>query len=128
MAVIAAGLVGYIIGMLWYMPALFGKAWLKLSGLTEKDMKEGMTPQIMLLGLVASLLMAYVLAAVIGAFDGQTIAAGLMGGFWIWLGFVATTSINSVLYEKKSWTLFAINTGYYLVALLAMGAILAGWR
>ena len=53
--------------------------------------------------------------------------AGLQGGFWNWLGFVMPVTLGIVLWEGKSWKLFGINAGYYLVSLPIMGVILAMW-
>ncbi len=42
--------------------------------------------------------------------------------------FVATVTLGSVLYEKRSFSLYALNNGYQLVSLVVMGAVLAVWR
>ena len=52
---------------------------------------------------------------------------GLLVGFHVWLGFVATVQFTSALFTKQSMKLFAINTGYQLVCYLAMAAILTVW-
>ena len=52
---------------------------------------------------------------------------GLFAAFLSWLGFVAFTGINSVTYEHKPVKLYLINTGFQLVSMLIMGAILAVW-
>lgn len=49
-------------------------------------------------------------------------------GFMAWLGFVATTMLADVLYEKKNKQLAVINLLYNLVALLINGALLAVWK
>ena len=38
-AVLVAAIVGFIIGILWYGP-LFGKSWMRLMGMTDKQLKE----------------------------------------------------------------------------------------
>jgi hypothetical protein len=52
---------------------------------------------------------------------------GLLIGFHVWLGFVATVQLTGVLFRKQSTNLFAINTGYPLVCYLVMGAIIGVW-
>ena len=44
--------------------------------------------------------------------------------FLMWLGFIATTGMNPVLYEKKSFKLYIINSGYALAGFFAMAAII----
>jgi hypothetical protein len=41
-----------------------------------------------------------------------------------WLGFIATTSLGMVLWEGKSWKLYAINIGYYFVTFIIGGLFL----
>jgi hypothetical protein len=54
--------------------------------------------------------------------------AGLMCGFWNWLGFIAPVTLGTVLWEGKPWKLWALTNGYYLFSLLIMGVILAFWK
>jgi hypothetical protein len=73
---------------------------------------------------VAALVQACVLAMFIniaGAFD---IMSGAIVAFWVWFGFVATVRLSDVLFEKKSPTLFGINTGYTLVTFVVMSAVI----
>jgi archaellum biogenesis protein FlaJ (TadC family) len=130
LAVFVTAIVGYVIGMLWYSPALFGKQWMKLSGVSKKDAdkkkKEGMAGT-MVAAFVAVLLMSYVLAYILGLLGAATFWIGVSVGFWIWLGFLATTQINIVFWQNKPFTLYLLNTAHYLVALAVMGGILAVW-
>src|SRR5258706_1426327 len=94
-AVLIAAIVSMPLGFLWYGP-LFGKQWMKLSGITEAKMKAGKKSGKANMGyglmFIGSLIMAYVLAhSLIFAssyLKVTGISAGLMAGFWSWLGFV----------------------------------------
>jgi hypothetical protein len=57
-----------------------------------------------------------------------SIRHGAFIGFLCWLGFIATTLFAETTYEKRPFKLYAINTGYWLTALLISGAVLAVWR
>ena len=48
-------------------------------------------------------------------------------GFWLWLGFVATTQLSTVIFEERNFGLYLLNVGYQLVACLVCGAVLAVW-
>ena len=132
-AVLIAAAASMVLGFLWYGP-IFGKQWLRLTGMTEAQVNEAkgkdMTLSYVLMA-VGSLLMAYVLShALVFAtsyFLTSGISAGLTVGFWNWLGFIAPVTLGAVLWEGKSWHLWLLNNGYYLLTLLVMGAILAGW-
>jgi hypothetical protein len=77
---------------------------------------------------VASLFSAFTLALILHGLRAEDLHFGLMAGFHIWLGFVATVQFTGALFAKQSMKLFAINTGYQLVCYLAMSAILTVWR
>ncbi len=131
-AVIVAALAQFAIGFFWYGP-LFGKAWLKLIGVSASVMGSAKGSDMvkpMIISLIQALITAYVLAHVLAFAETKTVYEGLQGAFWVWLGFVATTSASSYVWDptgKKNWKLWKLDNGYYLASLLAMSAIIAAW-
>ena len=87
--------------------------------------------QLYAMAFVGSLVMSYVLAhALVFASSYLNVSgtqAGLMAGFWNWLGFIAPVTLGSVLWEGKPWKLWVLNNSYQLLTLLLMGVILATW-
>jgi hypothetical protein len=136
LAVAVAAVVYFVIGAVWYM-GLFGKIWSQLMGFNKlskkeaKAMKEKMGMS-MAINFIACLLASYCMAhSVLSGsvfYHVEGVAAGLQSGFWIWLGFIATSQINSVIWDGRPVKLYLINVGYYLVSYLAMGSILAVWQ
>ena len=132
-AILLAAVVTMVIGFLWYGP-LFGKPWSKLMGWGEmapekmKEMQKKAMPGYAV-QFVGALVMAFVLghALIFSStyLNMSGVSAGLMAGFWNWLGFVVPVTAGAVFWEGKSWRLWLINVGFYLVNLLAMGVILA---
>ncbi len=131
-AVLAAAVSNMIIGALWYGP-VFGKPWKKIMGFTDEAMKSmPLTAiQAMVLGFIATLIMACVFAHVLvyaNTYYGISgIMAGLKGALWVWLGFFVPVTLGVVLWEGKPWKLWVLNAAYYLVALMVMGAILTSF-
>ena len=133
MAVLAAAVANMVLGALWFGP-IFGKMWIKASGMSPEQCEAGKHKNmggsyaLMFLG---SLVMAYVLAHALvfgNAYLGTSgMLAGLVVGFWNWLGFVAPVTIGVVLWDGKPWKYWAITYLYNLVGFLIMGAILALW-
>ena len=133
LAVVVAAVVSMVLGYVWY-GALFGKQWISMMKFTPEAMAEarakgmGKTYALMFVG---SLVMSYVLWHTIVFAIGFTQTSGAMTGvstgFWMWLGFIAPVTLGSVLWEGKPWRLWILNIGYYLVTLVATGAILAAW-
>ncbi len=60
-AILAAALVPMIIGFIWYNPKVFGKAWIKESGLDEEKMKSANMILIFSLTYVFSFILAFIM-------------------------------------------------------------------
>ncbi len=129
LAILAATIVNMAIGYVWYGP-LFGKQWMKLTGRTKESMAKEKNKMPMIMGsmFIGALVMSYVLAVFITLTNSTTALIGAMIGFWAWLGFVATTILQDVLYEKKNKQVATISLGYNLVVLIVNGVILAVWK
>ena len=122
-AIIVAAIANMVVGYLWYSKMLFGKAWMKLMGKKDMGKKDSML-MMMGAGYVSSVVMAYVLAIFIQLNGAVTPLAGAMTAFWAWLGFVATVTLGSVLWEGKSVQLWVLNAAHHLVGMAVMGAVL----
>lgn len=129
-AVLAAAIAHMAIGMIWYSPPVFGKLRMSYMGLTPQRMEElkkrGMG-RIYCVSFVTAFLMSYVLAHFVKIWDVEDIGGALQLAFWLWLGFVATVSLGSVLWEGKSLKFYFLNIGYQFVAIFIMAVILAIW-
>ena len=125
-AVIVAALSTFMIGGMWYSPAVFGKPWMRENGFTEESLKGGNMPKIFGLAFFLALIAAINLAMFLGPEDKPEM--GALWGFAAGFGWVATFVGTHYLFERKSFTLFLINAGYSVVALPVMGVILAAWK
>ena len=125
-AVLVAALSTFLIGGLWYSPAIFGKAWMRENGFTEESMKGGNMTKIFGLAFFLALIAAVNLAMFMGPENKPEM--GAMWGFLAGFGWVATFVGMHYLFERKSFTLFLINAGYSVVSLTLMGVILAAWK
>lgn len=126
-SILIASVLSFVVGMLWYSPALFGNKWAKLAGVDMKKGKQKGMGTSMLLGFISTLVLAYVFAYIMGELGYNSAAAGATLGFWLWLGFLATSLIGGVLWEGKPWGLYVLNSAYWLVNLLVIGAALGRW-
>ena len=132
-AVIVGAVVSFVLGGLWYGP-IFGKKWMAMMKFTPESMAsakaKGMGKSYAMM-FIGSLVMSYVLfhfiAYAVGFSQQGGAMVGAVGGFWAWLGFIVPVTMGSVLWEGRSWSLWIINAGYYLVGLVLVGAILAAW-
>ncbi len=124
--VLVAAVASFIIGAIWYT-LLFGKTWVKLSGV---EMGKGKSPAMLyIINFVATLIIAWVLAHTIKYSGAGTSVDALMVGFFTWLGYFAlATLLGSILWEGKPFKLYLINAGYWLVNIEVMSLILALWK
>ena len=129
LAVLAAAIASMVVGFIWYGP-LFGKQYMALMNFDKKKIQEakkkGMGKQYTITFLT-SLIMGYVIAYFVDYAQASTIAEGVVLGFWLWIGFFATTQLGIVLWEGKPLKLYVIKTLNELVTLAVMAAIIAVW-
>ena len=125
LSVLVAAVTAFAIGSLWYSPVLFSKIWQKEINLTNDDLKGANMPLIFGTSFVLEFIAAVVLDMFIGP-EG-TLASGITMGILVSLGWVATSIGTNYLFGRKSFKLFAIDAGYFVVFFTAMGAILGAW-
>lgn len=117
--VILAAFVGFAAGALWYK--VFGTAWRVALGRTE-PFKAKAGPFIV--AIIAQLIMAYVLAAIIGEAGTITMESGIVIGALVWLGFVATSIAVNDSFAGSPVSLTLIDAGHWLIVLVLMGAVI----
>ena len=126
LAVIAAAVATFVLGGLWYSPALFGKAWQREAGVSEEQMKNANMALIFGLAFVLSLIAAWVFALFLG--PRPPMALGLGAGFSAGLCWVAASFGINYLFERRSLKLWLINGGYHTLQFTIVGLILALWH
>jgi hypothetical protein len=125
LAVVVAAVVGFAIGAPWYGP-LFGKAWMRASGVTEEMARSANPAKIYGTTILLNLVVAVSLAMFIG--PQGTLASGTFAGFMAGLTYVAAAFGVTYLFEMRPLSLWFINAGYWVVLMTAMGAIIGAWR
>ena len=123
-AVIVAAVVRIAVAAAWYSPAVFGRQWQAATGVAQGPAE---MPRAIAVQALGSLVMAWVLAQVIGQYGGGGLLGGALVGLLMWVGFVATIMLPGAMFEKRSMGFFGIYSGYQLVTLVVMGAIVGAW-
>ena len=127
-AIFVSTLILYILGAVWYSPALFGKAWMDMSGVTESMMSEASPLKMYLTPFIGYLIACYVLAHAVSYAGAKTATTGAIVGFWNWLGFVAAIMFVVYSLSYKPLSLWLIDAGYNLIGFLIAGTLLAVWQ
>jgi hypothetical protein len=131
LAVLIAVVANFILGFLWYTP-LFGKAWAKELGF---DMSVKPPTSLLVRGMIfmviGNFLLAYVFAHNIAAWsyvpgmDSMSPFLKILNAsVFTWLGFFVPVDLSRVAWEKGSWKLFWINSGYHFFMVLIAATIL----
>ncbi len=136
LAIIAASILPLVTGFLWYGP-LFGKAWMKESGMTEEKAKTMNPAKTYGLAVVFAFLIAFMLWAFVmtGGGPGEphgtkqflTFKHGAFHGTILALFVALPLLATNALFEMKSFKYVAINVGYWIVTMALMGGIINVW-
>jgi hypothetical protein len=127
LAVLAAALSTFLLGGIWYSPALFGNSWMRENGFTEEGQKNRNMARIFGFSFLWALIMSVNLAMFLN--DPATdLSWGASAGFLAGFGWVAMAIFILGLFEGRSTRLMLINAGYFIVSFVIMGLILGAWR
>ena len=130
-AVLVATAVTFILGFIWYAK-LFAKPWTREMGYDPNMRPDGKTMvKGMALMVIGNFLFAWVLAfylagwKFIPGFEQMSTASfAVNSALSVWIGFLMPLHLSKVVWERHSWKLFFINSGYHLVAAVVVALIL----
>jgi len=130
LALAVAAIASFALGAIWYSPLLFAKTWQKSVGLTDEKLIGANMALIFGASFILIFLMDFGLAVILQGHAGRDVSmlSGALYGSLIGLFFVATSIGINMLYQRKSFTLWAIDAGYQVIYLAISGAILGAWR
>lgn len=153
-AILLAAVSALVVGFIWYNPKVFGNAWMKAAGMTDEQIKGGNMAKIFGMALLFAFLLAMAMPAMVihqmGVFSlaqgelgmlptydaflndyGDAYRTfkhgafhGILAGVFIALPILGTNA----LFERKSAKYILINSGYWIVTLAVMGAIICGLK
>ncbi len=128
LAIAVAAMASMFLLGIWY--TLFLDVWLKGIGRDRMWMVGNGVSQA--LQYATALLAAGLLATCISSFvqhtGPQTALRGVMIAAGLWLGCVLPIRATEAVFEARSYTVFALNSGFWLLAMLLMGAIVGAWK
>ena len=125
-AVLAAGVTSMVLGAVWYSPALFARAWMRESGMTEEKARAASPVKTLGAAFVLALIASAVFAAFLGPSPAPAFATA--AGFAAGLCWVAGSFGINYLFEQRSLKLFLINGGYHTLQYTLIGLVLGLWH
>jgi hypothetical protein len=132
LAILIAAVLGWLAGALWY--GVLGKQWVEAQGRTMEEFKAQQAAMVgrlagqlpFILALAANLVMAWVLAGMVGHMGSVTTRSAIISALFAWAGFVLTTMTVNYSFGGRRYRLLAIDAGHWLVVLVLMGVVI-GW-
>jgi hypothetical protein len=123
LATAAAALAVLVAGMLWTSPFLFGKSWVRLSGIRPGDVR----PEHQRLNSIVAVFVAIATAVLLGLLASHVRDTPLFyaAGF-IWL-FVMLTQLNAFVRRREPFALFLLATTRSLAMLMVGAAVFFFW-
>jgi uncharacterized protein DUF1761 len=126
LSILAAAVAGWLAGAAWYM--LLAKPWMAAVGIGLDEMEAararpgGWLP--FLFAFLACVVMAWVLAGLMGHIGRVSVRSGVISGAFCWAGFVVTTMLVNYSFAMRRWLLLVIDAGHWLLVLALMGAVI----
>ena len=130
LAVLVATIAHFLVGGIWY-GLRFSNKFVELIAWSPEKLKEmeNHNPlKELTIAFLSALLLVYILAHFIQYTKARTALDGIQTAFWLWLGFIATTQLATVVFEERKLGLYLINISYQLVACALAAVILAVWK
>ena len=123
LAVLVAAVAAWVLAILWYQILI--KQWLAREGKSETELGPRNYPKPYVLWVfVVQLIMARILADVVGQGGAVALDKGIMWGVLCFGGFVGPVLVTNFYLRGRRGMLGAIEFGYWFVALALMGAII----
>ena len=128
LTVFIASAVAMGVGFIWYSPFVFGKAWMRASGVVpgpEADaQRKGMAKTFFFSFLLMSAT-SYILAVTINSMFIRDMYAAIIVGLALSIGFIVSAKVNDRLFTKTPWPIVLISSGYYVLSIVVMTIVLA---
>jgi cytosine/adenosine deaminase-related metal-dependent hydrolase len=132
LAIVVAAIAGWLGGAVYY--GMLANPWVAAHGKTMEQFKAenaakkgtpaGYAPFIV--AFVADLVMAWVLAGMVGHLGTVTIRSAVISGLFAWAGFIATTIAVNYAFGGRRIMLTVIDAGHWLLVVVLMGIVI-GW-
>ena len=127
LGVLFATLLGQFISAMWFGP-LFNKQWVKYCGWDEEQVKKYMSDKkrhrnSAIGSFIETLISNVIFAFLFHSLNIETQCGAATLAFLVWLGFMAPSTLNEVLWHGENPRFYFLNVSNYLVRTLAGGAV-----
>ena len=125
-AVGSAVIISMLIPAIWYY--LFAESWLSGNGLTEQILQDANGPVPYIVALLANIVSVYALAWLFLKLKVDSWQSGVLHALVVGLAFYFVHLASQNVFSLRTIVLTLIDGGVVLLAFIASGALLGGWR
>ncbi len=122
-AVLLAAVLSFALGGLWYSPILFGKTWMRETGVTEA---KGHPAKVFGISFLFAFVAAYGLAFLLG--PQPEMHAAIHDALLVGIAFIFSSYAINYQFAQRSFKLLAIDGGYHIVQFVLYAVVLALWH
>ena len=130
LAVVLATISSMIVGAVWYAKPVFGRTWMRLSGISEEDTQRGAA-----LALIITFVVSFFTAAVLAGsaaiaqhfYEGNFFLNAVLTSIILWIGFTASRMLTHDLFDRRPSSLTTLNLAHELVTIVVMGLIIGAF-
>ena len=126
-AILVAGAAYFVLGVLWYSPVVFGKAWTQAVGKSKEQLQKGSSALKMIWAFVGSLVIAYGLARILSWTGSYSLTDAVVVSLLAAICFLVTVIGISDSMEVRPMKLYLINIFYNIIGFCIMGIIIGVW-
>jgi hypothetical protein len=123
-AILAAGLAGWVFGAIWYTS--LGKPWQRAHGVNPEDCKDQKMPLTpLLVAFLGAIVMAATLYHILTNHLGvMGVAHGFIAGLAIGVGLLFVATVVNNQFQQKNWVATLIDGGHWSLVLAIEGAVI----
>ena len=129
LAVLVCAVLSMVIGFVWYGP-LFSKPWSRLTGWTDEKIAAAKSN--MAVTYIKAFLFAFIIASILAltllSINAKGVGDAVTAAVVLWAGFTGATIGVNMTFERRPLSLFGIEAGYHLLALIVYAVVLSVWK
>ena len=95
-----------------------------MDGCGRDDQEPKQDPVIYGITFLCQLVMAYMMAGVMGHLGQISVKGGVITALFVWIGFILTTQVVNHRFQMQKWSLTIIDCGHWLGVLIVMGIVI----
>ena len=123
-AILAAGLAGWIFGAVWY--GVLGKPWQRAQGLDPDACKDKKMPlNLLVVSFLAALVMSATIYYLLSSMGMVGVGASALMALTIGVGLIAVALLVNNLFQQRHYTLTLIDGAHWALALTIEAVVIA---